>query len=84
MNITMNSDYFLTMCFGGGALLLFVGGAVEYARKGGSADMIKETRTLRKENEKLREIIYDFTKHPVVRTSPTNAVTSRRLSAVKP
>lgn len=84
MNITMNSDYFLTMIFCGGAMLFLLGGAVEYARKNGSADMIKEIRTLRRENEKLREIIYDFTKHPVVRTSPTNAVTSRRLSSVKP
>jgi len=80
----MNSDYFLTMIFCGGAMLFLLGGAVEYARKNGSADMIKEIRTLRRENEKLREIIYDFTKHPVVRTSPTNAVTSRRLSSVKP
>lgn len=83
MNITMNSDYFLTMIFCGGAMLVLIGGAIEYSRKGGSADMIKELRTLRKENEKLREIIYDFTKHPSVRTSPTSAVTSRRLSSVK-
>ena len=84
MNITMNSDQFWAMVFCGGAMLFLLGGAFEYARKNGSADMIKEIRTLRKENEKLREIIYDFTKHPAVRTSPTNAVTSRRLSSVKP
>ena len=80
----MNSDYFGVMIFCGGTLAVLIGGAIEYARKGGSADMTKEIRTLRKENEKLREIIYDFTKHPAVRTSPTNAVTSRRLSSVKP
>ena len=84
MNITMNSDQFFALIFCGGALLFLLGGAVEYARKNGSADMIKEIRSLRKENEKLREIVYDFTKHPAVRTSPTVAVTSRYLSPVKP
>ena len=80
----MNSDYFGVMIFGGSSLFFLLGGAFEYARKNGSADMIKEIRTLRKENEKLREIVYDFTKHPSVRVSPTNAVTSRRLSSVQP
>lgn len=86
MDFTINSDIFLTIIFSCIAFSFLLGGALEYSLKGGHADTKEALRLERKENEKLREIIYDFSKHPSVRparTAPSTYTTSRRLSAVK-